>query len=131
MIIGERLRKLREAKGLSQGDIEKCTGLIRCYTSRVENGHTIPGIDTLEKYANVLEIPLYKIFYDGDASPRDPKVPAAKSKAEWGEKGKERDELKRFAKLLARLNERQRQILLKMALQMADRPKDGNSNRRS
>ena len=51
MIIGDRLRDLREAKQLSQGDIEKRTGLLRCYLSRVENGHTAPAIETLEKKA--------------------------------------------------------------------------------
>src|SRR6266853_3508763 len=66
LMIGERLRTIRESKNLSQGDIEKRTGLIRCYTSRVENGHTVPSIETLAKYAQALEIPLYQIFYDGD-----------------------------------------------------------------
>jgi transcriptional regulator with XRE-family HTH domain len=66
MIIGDRLRAFREEKKLSQGDIEQRTGLFRCYTSRVENGHTVPSIETLEKYARALEIPLYQLFYDGD-----------------------------------------------------------------
>src|SRR5580704_15009973 len=51
MIIGDRIRLLRETKKLSQGDIEKRTGLLRCYISRVENGHTVPAIETLEKLA--------------------------------------------------------------------------------
>src|SRR5215468_11357435 len=55
MIIGDRLRALREDKKLSQGDIEKRTGLLRCYISRVENGHTVPAIETLEKLARALE----------------------------------------------------------------------------
>jgi transcriptional regulator with XRE-family HTH domain len=55
MIIGDRLREMREEKKLSQGDIEKRTGLLRCYISRVENGHTVPAIDTLEKWARALE----------------------------------------------------------------------------
>ncbi len=55
MIIGDRLRALREEKKLSQGDIEKRTGLLRCYISRVENGHTVPAIETLEKLARALE----------------------------------------------------------------------------
>jgi transcriptional regulator with XRE-family HTH domain len=55
MIIGDRLRELREEKTLSQGDIEKRTGLLRCYISRVENGHTVPAIETLEKLARALE----------------------------------------------------------------------------
>jgi len=58
MIIGDRLRELREGKSLSQGDIEKRTGLLRCYISRVENGHTVPAIETLEKMARALEVPL-------------------------------------------------------------------------
>jgi transcriptional regulator with XRE-family HTH domain len=51
MIIGDRLRALREHKQLSQGDIEKRTGLFRCYISRVECGHTVPAFETLEKFA--------------------------------------------------------------------------------
>jgi transcriptional regulator with XRE-family HTH domain len=67
LMIGERLRTIRESRNLSQGDIEKRTGLIRCYTSRVENGHTVPSIETLAKYAQALEIPMYQLFYDGRA----------------------------------------------------------------
>jgi transcriptional regulator with XRE-family HTH domain len=70
LMIGERLHAIRESKNLSQGDIEKRTGLIRSYTSRVENGHTVPSLDTLQKYAQALEIPLYQLFYDGKAEPR-------------------------------------------------------------
>jgi transcriptional regulator with XRE-family HTH domain len=55
VIIGNRLRALREEKKLSQGDIEKRTGLIRYYVSRVENGHSIPSVETLEKFARALE----------------------------------------------------------------------------
>ena len=71
MIIGGRLRDVREAKHLSQGDIEKRTGLLRCYVSRVENDHTVPAIGTLEKWARALEVPLYQLFYDGD-EPQSP-----------------------------------------------------------
>ena len=70
LMIGERLRTIRESKNLSQGDIEKRTGMLRCYTSRVENGHTVPSIETLAKYAQALEIPLYQMFYDGEEAPK-------------------------------------------------------------
>jgi|SRR5580704_12010739 len=70
LMIGERLRKIRESKKLSQGDIEERTGMLRCYTSRVENGHTVPSLDTLAKYAQALEIPLYQLFYDGEEAPK-------------------------------------------------------------
>jgi transcriptional regulator with XRE-family HTH domain len=56
MLIGLKLKEIRESKKLSQGDIEERTGLLRCYTSRVENGHTVPAVETLEKYARALEI---------------------------------------------------------------------------
>ncbi len=73
MDIGNRLRSLREARTLSQGDIEKQTGLLRCYVSRVENGHTVPSIETLEKWAQALGIEMYQLFYDGN-TPRPVKA---------------------------------------------------------
>ena len=65
MYVAARLREFREAKNLSQGDIEQRTGLLRCYISRVENGHTVPVLETLEKFCRALEVPLYQLFYEG------------------------------------------------------------------
>jgi transcriptional regulator with XRE-family HTH domain len=62
MKIGITIRGYRLQKGFSQGDIEKRTGLLRCYLSRVENGHTIPSLDTLAKIAEALDIPLSQFF---------------------------------------------------------------------
>jgi transcriptional regulator with XRE-family HTH domain len=121
MLIGERLRELRESKKLSQGDIEKRTGLLRCYTSRVENGHTVPAVETLEKYARALEVPLYRLFYEGDEPPQKPKLPTTKLESEWGAKANERHELRTFAKALSRMDDRQRRLLLTMAQRMAGR----------
>jgi transcriptional regulator with XRE-family HTH domain len=70
MIIGDRLKELRDGKNLSQGDIENRTGLLRSYISRVENGQTVPTIETLEKLARALEVPLYQLFYEGDEPPK-------------------------------------------------------------
>ena len=69
MQIADRLRALREEKKLSQGDIEKRTGLLRRYISRVENGHTVPAIETLEKMARALQVSMYQFFYDGEKRP--------------------------------------------------------------
>lgn len=121
MLIGQRLRRLRELKNLSQGDIQKRTGLIRCYTSRVENGHTVPSVETLEKYARALEVPMYRLFYDGSRGPRKPALPKAKTAREWGEKGRERRELRQFAKALSRMDDRKRSLLLEAAKAMARR----------
>ncbi|HWT65559.1 MAG TPA: helix-turn-helix transcriptional regulator [Terracidiphilus sp.] len=64
MKIGTTIRAHRLQKGLSQGDIEKKTGLLRCYLSRVENGHTVPSLDTLSKIAGALELPIAQFFAD-------------------------------------------------------------------
>jgi transcriptional regulator with XRE-family HTH domain len=60
--IGQKIRQLREQKGLSQGDIERSTGMLRAYISRVEHGHTIPSLESLERFAAALGIPLYQLF---------------------------------------------------------------------
>jgi transcriptional regulator with XRE-family HTH domain len=120
MLIGERLRGLRETKNLSQGDIEKRTGLIRCYTSRVENGHTVPSIETLEKYAHALEVPLYQLFYEGEEPPKIPKIPKGKAGngSSWGSRGKDARMLYQFRRYLSRTNERDRKLLLITAQMM-------------
>src|ERR1700686_2206364 len=107
VIIGDRLRALREEKKLSQGDIEKKTGLLRCYISRVENGHTVPAIETLEKMARALEIPMYKLFYDGEAPPKLPNLPKRKTAdgIVWGSKGKDARMLAKFCRLFGRMHE--------------------------
>ncbi len=120
MFIGERLKELRKEKRLSQGQIEKRTGLLRCYTSRVENGHTVPSVETLEKYARALEIPMYKLFYDGDKPPEKPQGPAFRNESRaWGSSGKEQQELRAFAKALSRLTDDQRKLLFSTAALMA------------
>ncbi len=123
MIIGERLRTLREEKKLSQGDIEKRTGLLRCYISRVENGHTVPAIETLEKLARALEVPLYQLFYDGGEPPELPHLPRRKTADEiaWGSSGKEARFLSRLRRLMGRLDEGDRRLLFFMAQKLANR----------
>jgi transcriptional regulator with XRE-family HTH domain len=74
MVIGDRLGTLRETKDLSQGDIEKRTGLLRCYVSRVENGHSVPSVETLEKFARALELLPCHLMFDGDKPPTPPKL---------------------------------------------------------
>jgi transcriptional regulator with XRE-family HTH domain len=124
MQIGTTLRDIRKSKNLSQGDIEKRTGLLRCYTSRVENGMTVPTIDTLEKYASALEIPLYTFFYDGKSPLKKPHLIAKNKTAMFGETGAELSELKRFAKALSRMDDRSRGLLIYVAQSMARRPKN-------
>ncbi len=121
MIIGDRLRALREEKKLSQGDIEKRSGLFRCYISRVENGHTVPAIETLEKLARALEVPMYQLFYDGEEPPKLPNLPKRRSSDEiaWGSSGKDARYLSKLRRLLAKSAEEDRKLLLNLAQKMA------------
>src|SRR5712672_3681749 len=123
MIIGDRLRAMREAKKLSQGDIEKRTGLLRCYISRVENGHTVPAVETLEKLARAFEVPLYQLFYEGDQPPELPNLLKRKSsdKDGWGNSGKDAKYFNKLRRLLGKTNEGDRKLLLYMTQKMAVR----------
>src|SRR5438552_16684306 len=123
MVIADRLRALREEKKLSQGDIEKRTGLLRCYISRVENGHTVPAIETLEKLARAMEIPMYQLFYDGEEPPKLPNLPKRKSADDiaWGSTGRDARYLNKLRRLLARTEEEDRKLILYMAQKMAKR----------
>jgi transcriptional regulator with XRE-family HTH domain len=123
VIIGERLRVLREQKSLSQGDIEKKTGLLRCYVSRVENGHTVPAVETLEKFARALEVPMYQLFYDGEEPPKLQNLPKQKSADDilWGSKGKEARMLDMFCRLFGRMKQGDLGLVLYMAQKMAKR----------
>ena len=123
MIIGDRLRELREQKKLSQGDIEKRTGLLRSYLSRVENGHTVPSVETLEKLAHALEVPIYQLFYDGEEPPELPNLPKRKTAEEivWGSFGKEARLLNKFRRLIGRMNKSDQRLLLVMAQRLTSR----------
>ncbi len=118
MLIGNRLKELRESKELSQGDIEKRSGLLRCYLSRVENGHTVPSVETLEKMARALEVPMYRLFHDGE-------VPAGLSKLkppkddEFGSTGGEAAYLSKLRRLLGKMEPDDHKLLLHMAQKVA------------
>ncbi len=123
MIIGDRLREMREEKKLSQGDIEKRTGLLRCYISRVENGHTVPAIETLEKMARALGVPLYQLFYEGEEPPKLPNLPKRNSSDEnaWGSSGKDARFLSKLRRLLGKSSDGDRKLVMYMAQKMAHR----------
>ena len=121
MVIGDRLRELREKKNFSQGEIEKRTGLLRCYISRVENGYTVPAVETLEKFARALEIPMYQLLYDGEKPPQvsNEIKRRAGSAPEWGSSGKDARTLLQLRKLLGKTNDHDKLVLLSIARKMA------------
>jgi transcriptional regulator with XRE-family HTH domain len=123
MIIGDRLRTLREQKKLSQGDIEKRSGLLRAYLSRVENGYTIPTILTLEKWAKALDLPMYQLFFEGEKPPEPSTLRVWKQADEtaWGDSGDDAIFLKKLRRLLPKIDEPNRRIVYQMAGKMARR----------
>ena len=123
MLIGERLRALREEKQYSQGIIEKRTGLLRCYISRVENGYTVPSVETLEKFARALEVPMYQLFYDGEGQPKPATLVRRRDEDStvWGSHGRDARTLAKFRQLLSRADEADRKLLLYVARKMVKR----------
>jgi transcriptional regulator with XRE-family HTH domain len=123
MVIGDRLRALREEKTFSQGEVEKRTGLLRCYISRVENGYTVPNVETLEKFARALEVPMYQLFYDSEEPPKPPKLPKHNSAGDmaWGSSGKDAHMLAEFCRLFSRMGKGKTELLLFAAKKMTKR----------
>ena len=114
MIIGDRLREIRIQRDLTQGDVEQRTGLLSCYISRVENGHTIPSVETIEKFARALEIPLYQVFYDGETPLNLTHLPGRKTSDDlaWGSKGKDARFLNKLRGLLSKTGQEDRRLLM-------------------
>src|SRR5208282_564574 len=111
MYIGQRLRDIREAMGLSQGDIENRTGLMRCYISRVENGHTMPSIETLEKISRALEVRMYQLFYEGEEKKEVPERSLSNHR-DWASQGKGKRLFMKFLYALPRISAEDRTLLL-------------------
>lgn len=125
MTIGQRFRSLREERNLTQGDINKRTGLLRCYLSRVENSHTVPSVETLEKLARSLNVPIHYLFYDSDALPPPPKPVSstAADKVTFGSAGQDAYYLQSLRRLLGKITPSDRRLLYSLAKQMARRAK--------
>jgi len=120
MLIGERIRALREAKGLTQGDIEERSGLLRCYTSRVENGHTVPSLETIEKIARALDIPLYQVFYDGEKPPQvEPLVTDGRRKLPFGRSETDAKFIQSLLRIVEAMDAASRKRLLKVAREIS------------
>jgi transcriptional regulator with XRE-family HTH domain len=112
MDIGKRLRELREAKGQSQGYIEKRSGLLRSYISRVEGGYTAPSLATLEKFAKALEVEVYQLLYEGTRRPVAFKVPEQASLSRPA---------KKLAKLFEAMSSSDRRVFLTLAQKLSKR----------
>ena len=118
MVIGDRLKMIRESKNMSQGDVEKRTGLLRCYVSRCENGHTVPNLETLEKWSKALDISMSQLFAD-NGEPADP-LPVAKE----GQMKLTRtaaNHLRRVSAAFSRMQPKDMVIITQLATKFAER----------
>jgi len=118
MYLAERMRQIRESKKLSQGDIQDRSGLLRCYISRVENGHTVPSVETLEQIARALGVPLYQLFYE-DGQLVEPPAPPDDGNTDWASQGHGFRMFTRISKAVASMKERDRALLLHLAAKMS------------
>ena len=126
MILSERLRTIREQRNMTQGEIEERTGLKRSYVSRIEHGRTIPSLETLEKFAKALEVPLYQFFYEGEEPPKTASLPQAVQATDgdhWGLDGESARYVHRLSLLLRRIKGNDRRMLIHFASQVVRRRK--------
>lgn len=116
MLIGEVLKEVRRNKKLSQGDIENRTGLIRCYISRVENGHTVPSLQTLERFARAMDVPLWQIIRgtNGGSTP----APIVEPREDGVPPGVKSD-LRNIERAMVRMSAKHRKLLVGIARRMA------------
>jgi transcriptional regulator with XRE-family HTH domain len=125
MVIGKQIRQLRQMRKLSQGDIEETTGMLRCYISRVENGHTVPSLETLERFASALGVPLYQLFCENGNAPETPNLTPRKTLEDLAQDGGEAESEDRFLARIAQVSQRlmvtDRKILLDLAKKLATR----------
>jgi len=54
--LGRNIKRIRLAKGISQGDIVRSMGMDRAFVSNIENGKTNPTLATIVKLANALDV---------------------------------------------------------------------------
>ena len=123
MFIGRRIRQLRERKGLSQGDVEAVSGMLRGYISRVEHGRTVPSLDSMERFAAALDVPLYQLFYEGEGAPptpnRTPRETFDELAGQPGSNGTEARLMTMLKGLTSRMLESDRRLLLDLASRLA------------
>lgn len=112
--IGERIREIRQLRKLTQDDLEERTGLVRSYISRIETGITEPALESIEKLARSLDVPLWYLFYGTDEEfDEEPTTDL------WGTQGRDRIRLKKLKRLLRKVSPDDQILLLEFAGQLA------------
>ena len=129
MMIGKRLRTIRESRNMSQGEVESQTGLLRCYISRVENGHTVPSLETLEKFARALGVRMYELMYDGASPPSAPKQKATQASRNWESTPAGIRFLEKISRLMRQIDSSDRSLILHLAEKVVKRVPESRTTR--
>jgi transcriptional regulator with XRE-family HTH domain len=122
--IGARIRDLRKEKGLSQGEVERRTGMLRCYICRIETGHNLPSLETIERFASALDVPLYRFFQDSAHEPESTVEPSLSSSLPDAGSDTEAYFLRKLSSAWIQLGDFERRFLISMARQLATRTKE-------
>ena len=93
---------------------------------------TVPTVETLEKTARALEVPSYRLFYDGEAAPKLENLPKRKAADEiaWGSSGKDARFFSNLRRALGRAQERDRKLLLSFVQELASKRNGGSRSQR-
>ena len=59
---GANLKKIRQEKNMSQGDICRSLGVDRAYISNLESGKRNPTLATIKRLADALGVPVDKLL---------------------------------------------------------------------
>ncbi len=71
MTVGEKLRALRKARGLSLQQVADAAGLSKAFVSQIESGTANPSLASLKRVGSALDLPLAALFEgagDGEES---------------------------------------------------------------
>jgi len=60
--IGQRIRQMRESRGMTQSQLQARSRVSRSYLSRIESGQMTPSLGTLEKISEALGVGLNRFF---------------------------------------------------------------------
>lgn len=109
MTTGERLRKIRKAKKLTQTQLAEMAGIKQETISAIENGRNLPTMASVRLLANALNCQISDLMEGDD------------EKTEQKNKSLTHDEL-RLLNLYGLLNESGKQFLMQTALNLVQTP---------
>ncbi|WP_342416105.1 helix-turn-helix transcriptional regulator [Paenibacillus sp. FSL R10-2782] len=103
--VGERIRTIRKAKGLTQQQLAELSGLDDSYIGSVERGERNFSIDTLEKVLTALNVSISELMFSKEHMTKDETI--------------RQEAVDEFVALTSRLNEEQIGILRRVSKEVS------------